>query len=79
MLSDTGALVERLRRVGFDAFTEPAARLEQLAKSSCETDVEATINELRELARRMVVPVDADSHSDERAADSRVFAECAGR
>jgi HPt (histidine-containing phosphotransfer) domain-containing protein len=41
--------------VGFDAFTEPAAKLEQFAKSQSADQVEQTILELRRLADRVVV------------------------
>ncbi len=42
--------------IGFDDFTEPAKNLETLAKTSSEDGVAATILELRELSRRLVVP-----------------------
>ncbi len=42
--------------VGYDAFTEPAARLEQAAKASAVTETHGAIKELRALAERMVVP-----------------------
>jgi CheY-like chemotaxis protein/HPt (histidine-containing phosphotransfer) domain-containing protein len=42
--------------VGYDAFTEPAARLEQSAKDGAAGDIEATLGELRGLASRIVVP-----------------------
>jgi CheY-like chemotaxis protein/HPt (histidine-containing phosphotransfer) domain-containing protein len=42
--------------VGFDDFTNPAARLESLSKSQSENGVEATLHELRELARRIHAP-----------------------
>ena len=40
--------------VGFDAFTEPAAKLEQLAKAKTAEEIEETIDELRRLAGRIV-------------------------
>ena len=46
--------------VGFDAFGEPAAALELLAKEGKETEIEASIQELRELADRVVLPCDRD-------------------
>jgi HPt (histidine-containing phosphotransfer) domain-containing protein len=41
--------------VGFDAFTEPAATLELLAKERKEGEIEASLQELRGLAERIVV------------------------
>ena len=41
--------------VGFDAFGEPAATLELLAKERKESEIEASILELRRLADRIVV------------------------
>ena len=41
--------------VGFDAFGEPAATLELLAKERKESEIEASISELRRLAERIVV------------------------
>ncbi|HEY4723960.1 MAG TPA: response regulator, partial [Anaerolineae bacterium] len=46
--------------VGFDAFTEPALALEQLAKARNTEEVEAAIDELRQLASRIVVSNDGD-------------------
>ncbi len=42
--------------VGFDDFTEPARNLETLAKAGSEDGVAVTLQELRELSRRLVVP-----------------------
>jgi len=42
--------------VGFDAFTEPAARLEQLARAGCEENVAETLLELSRLAGRIAMP-----------------------
>lgn len=42
--------------VGFDAFTEPARRLEDLAKARREEGTQAVLDELRALARRLEVP-----------------------
>ena len=42
--------------VGFDAFTEPAANLEQLAQAHSEAQVAEAIGELHGLAARVVVP-----------------------
>jgi len=42
--------------VGYDAFTEPAARLEQCAKDKAADEIEAALQELRGLAQRVVVP-----------------------
>jgi len=41
---------------GFAVFTEPAKRLEQLAKNEQRGDIEAAVAELHELAGRIVVP-----------------------
>jgi len=41
--------------VGFDAFTEPAAQLEQLAKSKCEEQAGDMITLLCQLASRIVI------------------------
>jgi PAS domain S-box-containing protein len=46
--------------VGFDAFTEPAAQLEQFAKAKSADQIEATIGELRRLADRIVISSDGD-------------------
>jgi PAS domain S-box-containing protein len=42
--------------VGFDDFTEPAKNLETLAKAGSEDGIVVTLQELRELSRRLVVP-----------------------
>ena len=42
--------------VGFDAFSAPAKTLELLAKEGKESEIEASISELRQLAERVVVP-----------------------
>ncbi len=42
--------------VGFDDFTEPSKNLETLAKAASEDGVAVTIQELRELSRRLQVP-----------------------
>ena len=42
--------------VGFDDFTEPARNLETLAKAGSEDGVAVTLQELRELSRRLAVP-----------------------
>ena len=42
--------------VGFDDFTEPARNLETLAKAGSEDGVTVTLQELRELSRRLEVP-----------------------
>ncbi len=46
--------------LGFDAFTEPSMQLEELAKRHREDGIEAAIQELRELERRVVVPEEED-------------------
>ncbi len=45
--------------VGFDAFTEPAFGLEQLAKAQNTEEIEAAIAELRRIAGRIVTSSDA--------------------
>ncbi len=47
--------------VGFDAFTEPAAHLEQLAKAQQEDQIDVALHELHRLAERIVVAVDEPS------------------
>jgi len=42
--------------VGFDAFTEPAKELEQLARAGTEDGMNEVIGELRDLASRLVRP-----------------------
>ncbi|HET7597906.1 MAG TPA: ATP-binding protein [Burkholderiales bacterium] len=42
--------------VGYDAFTEPAVELEQLAKSGAPEGIDAVLARLRALERRIVVP-----------------------
>ncbi len=42
--------------VGFDVFTEPAARLEKHAKEGKTSQIKPSIANLRQLAKRMVVP-----------------------
>lgn len=42
--------------IGFDDFTEPAKNLETLAKAGSEDGIVVTLQELRELSRRLVVP-----------------------
>jgi HPt (histidine-containing phosphotransfer) domain-containing protein len=49
--------------VGFDAFTEPAARLEQLAKAQSEAQIEDAIMVLRQLADRIVVSGDENAET----------------
>jgi PAS domain S-box-containing protein len=44
--------------VGFEEFTEPASRLENLAKERCEQEVAQAISNLRGLAARLVIPGD---------------------
>jgi len=47
--------------VGFDDFTEPAKNLETLAKAGSEDGIAVTLQELRELSRRLVVPGGAET------------------
>lgn len=49
--------------VGFDAFTEPAKELEQLAKAGTEDGMNEVIGELRDLASRLVRPVEAENNN----------------
>ena len=49
--------------VGYDAFTEPAASLEQLARAGREDQVEELLLELSRLADRLVVPGEDESAS----------------
>jgi CheY-like chemotaxis protein/HPt (histidine-containing phosphotransfer) domain-containing protein len=49
--------------VGFDAFTKPAASLEQLAKAQSEAEIEDVIIGLRQLADRLVVAGDEDTET----------------
>jgi signal transduction histidine kinase/HPt (histidine-containing phosphotransfer) domain-containing protein/ActR/RegA family two-component response regulator len=42
--------------VGYDAFTEPAARLEQLAKDGAAAEIGPTLAEIISLSERIVVP-----------------------
>ena len=42
--------------VGYDAFTEPAVELEQFVKAGAENKIEAALEQLRRLQRRIVVP-----------------------
>jgi PAS domain S-box-containing protein len=49
--------------VGFDAFTKPAANLEQLAKAKSEVQIEDAIIVLRQLADRIVVSADEDTET----------------
>ncbi|HTD90433.1 MAG TPA: ATP-binding protein [Burkholderiales bacterium] len=48
--------------VGYDAFTEPAAELEQRIKARAESQIEQSLGELRRLQQRIVVP---DATADE--------------
>ncbi|MDH3600321.1 MAG: Hpt domain-containing protein, partial [Candidatus Tectomicrobia bacterium] len=49
--------------VGFDAFTEPAAHLEQLAKDKSEAHIGDAIIVLRQLADRIVISADEDTET----------------
>jgi HPt (histidine-containing phosphotransfer) domain-containing protein len=42
--------------VGFDVFTDPAAQLEQQAKKGNSTQIKSSLANLRQLAKRLVVP-----------------------
>ena len=42
--------------MGYDQFTKPATRLEQLAAAGEEADIDGTIVVLRSLERLMIVP-----------------------
>lgn len=47
--------------VGYDAFTEPSVRLEQLVLARASGEIPAVLAELRALAARMVVPADEET------------------
>ena len=49
--------------VGFDEFTEPSAHLEQLAKAEQEAGVEEAIGVLGNLASRLAIDPEVDSHT----------------
>jgi PAS domain S-box-containing protein len=51
--------------VGFDAFTEPAAHLEGLAKARNEDQLDAALQELQRLANRVVVSQDEETQEAE--------------
>jgi len=53
--------------VGFDDFTEPAKNLETLAKAGSEDGIAVTLQELRELSRRLVVPGGAETPRESAA------------
>ncbi len=62
--------------VGFDALTEPASKLEKLAKSDGqEADLHAEITELQALAARLVDPLKASSETSLGAQDKRQHTE----
>jgi PAS domain S-box-containing protein len=44
--------------VGYDEFTEPAARLEQAARDQAISEIEFLIAELRDLAKRLEIPTE---------------------
>ena len=50
--------------VGFDAFTEPASELEQLAKAKSPDQIEQTLAGLRRLAGRISLPADLQTAED---------------
>lgn len=47
--------------VGYDAFTEPSVELENLVKSGAENQIEAAIQVLRNLQKRIVLPQNAEA------------------
>ena len=49
--------------VGYDAFTDPATRLEQHAKAGDFAQATLVVNELRGIVRRMVVPEDCSAEA----------------
>jgi len=49
--------------VGFDAFTEPAAELEQLAKAKNEDQIAAMLTALRRLAARIEIANPANAQA----------------
>jgi HPt (histidine-containing phosphotransfer) domain-containing protein len=46
--------------VGYDAFTEVAAKLEQQAKAEAESQIHPLVSEIHSLAQRLVVPDDIE-------------------
>jgi len=46
--------------VGYDAFTEVAAQLEQQAMAEAESQIHPLVSEIRSLAQRLVVPDDIE-------------------
>jgi CheY-like chemotaxis protein len=56
--------------LGFDDFTEPAKNLETLAKAGSEDGIVVTLQELRGLSRRLVVPGGDVSEAPQRPAES---------
>lgn len=57
--------------IGFDALTEPAIRLEKLAKSGDpDADIQSAIRDLRELAARLVDPGKEPSEASPVAVDT---------
>jgi PAS domain S-box-containing protein len=57
--------------VGLDAFTEPAQTLEQLAREGREDQIEVTLAELRELARRIDITGESPAPTARAAAHAR--------
>jgi CheY-like chemotaxis protein len=59
-LAELGALAHWLKgaagTVGYDAFTEPAIELEKSVHAGAESSIEAALEQLRRLQRRIVVP-----------------------
>jgi HPt (histidine-containing phosphotransfer) domain-containing protein len=51
---------------GFDAFTAPAKRLEQLAKESQLDDIASAIGEIQSLVARVAPPAEPEAQSEER-------------
>ena len=61
-LEELGQLAHWLKgaagTVGFDAFSGPAATLELLAREGKLSEIEASLEELRDIASRIVLPED---------------------
>lgn len=56
--------------VGFDAFTEPAASLEEQAKLGAEEGIQTALHAIQEMSRRMVVPPAEEDSPASSAADA---------
>jgi CheY-like chemotaxis protein/anti-sigma regulatory factor (Ser/Thr protein kinase) len=50
--------------VGYDAFTDPAARLEQLARTGAADEIPSVLTEIQNLTKRLVVPDDTGEENE---------------